>query len=369
MAKRKRKNAVNVNDLLKSKELSPAARARLEALKAELGEVETAEKKATTPAQRKTATKRKRSLLSRVKALFSRKKKKTSAAPKTPLKSRAKAATHKATGWLLNGKKKKTTQASGRKKAKKKNKTVIVKPKRVTVINGKKKGAKKRATKRPVGKKPTKRRNLDHPDRTHQVQVSKHWRAGGASGWQRAAAAGQKDLFAHGIRKRNGQKKTTRSSPKRRNSEASAAELYEMFQGRAPQRDLRVEGDTSMPATAATLGLLIELKLENGQTLKFTRMDGVYLAAAKVRGHDRLFIVGNYEAERPAGITQPIHVSRVKSVTYETRKAHIGDGKTYQFEHTFGEEGGERPWLTIDPSGKLHFTGGSYFLRREGVRD
>jgi hypothetical protein len=80
-----------------------------------------------------------------------------------------------------------------RKKATKKNKTVI-RAKRVVVLNPKKKPAKK-AVKR--------RRNLDHKDSRHQVEVSRHWRAGGLSQWQRAHKAGQKDLFGHGIKARN----------------------------------------------------------------------------------------------------------------------------------------------------------------------
>jgi hypothetical protein len=79
-------------------------------------------------------------------------------------------------------------------KRKKKNKTVI-KAKRVVVLNPKKKPAKKAGTKR--------RRNLDHKDSKHQVEVSRHWRAGGLSQWQRAHKAGQHDLFSHGIKARN----------------------------------------------------------------------------------------------------------------------------------------------------------------------
>jgi hypothetical protein len=71
---------------------------------------------------------------------------------------------------------------------KRKNKTII-KAKRVVVVRNK---TAKKATKR--------KRNLDHRDSTHQVQVSKHWRAGGLSQWQRAHHAGQKDLFGHGIK-------------------------------------------------------------------------------------------------------------------------------------------------------------------------
>jgi hypothetical protein len=79
--------------------------------------------------------------------------------------------------------------AKKRKKQAKKNKTVI-KAKRVVVLNPKKKPVKRR-------------RNLDHRDSTHQVEVRKHWRAGGLSQWQRAHKAGQHDLFAHGIKARN----------------------------------------------------------------------------------------------------------------------------------------------------------------------
>jgi hypothetical protein len=50
--------------------------------------------------------------------------------------------------------------------------------------------------------KKTRKRNLDHKDSTHQVQVSKHWRSGGLSQWQRAHHAGQHDLFSHGIKAR-----------------------------------------------------------------------------------------------------------------------------------------------------------------------
>jgi hypothetical protein len=77
--------------------------------------------------------------------------------------------------------------------SKAKNKTII-KAKRVVVLNPKRKPAKK-AVKR--------KRNLDHKDSRHQVEVSKHWRAGGLSQWQRAHKAGQKDLFGHGIKARN----------------------------------------------------------------------------------------------------------------------------------------------------------------------
>lgn len=239
-------------------------------------------------------------------------------------------------------------------------------------------GSKKKTSKKKTARRGTKlkRRNLDHPDSQHQIKVSKHWRAGGASQWQRAAAAGQHDLFEHGIRKRGNGKGLTkrqainRNSKKRRNSEASATELYRMFQGREPNKITSVKGDSSMPSHVSELGWLSELVLEDGRKISLRAADGVKLAGAKVNGKDRLFIVGNYEAERPAGVHGPIQVDRVRYVTYVTHKDHIGDGKTYFFEHEHGEEGGSRPMLTIDgESGKLHLVGGSYYITESGIRD
>jgi len=64
-------------------------------------------------------------------------------------------------------------------------------------------GTKIVAEKAVITKNPKRRRNLDHRDSKHQVEVSRHWRAGGLSQWQRAHKAGQHDLFAHGIKARN----------------------------------------------------------------------------------------------------------------------------------------------------------------------
>jgi len=72
---------------------------------------------------------------------------------------------------------------------------------------------------------PKRKRNLDHKDSTHQVEVSKHWRAGGLSQWQRAHHAGQHDLFSHGIK----------AKPKR-----NPSEWYELIEKMGPaQRTLK----------------------------------------------------------------------------------------------------------------------------------
>jgi len=54
------------------------------------------------------------------------------------------------------------------------------------------------------------------------------------------------------------------------------------------------------------------------------------------------------------------------SVTYETSKG----GERAQWEHEFGEEGGKRPDLVVDPrTKKLHIVGGTYDVQSAGIID
>lgn len=54
------------------------------------------------------------------------------------------------------------------------------------------------------------------------------------------------------------------------------------------------------------------------------------------------------------------------SVTYETSKG----GELAQWQHEFGEEGGQRPDLVVDPkTRRLHIVGGSYDVQSAGIID
>lgn len=54
------------------------------------------------------------------------------------------------------------------------------------------------------------------------------------------------------------------------------------------------------------------------------------------------------------------------AVTYETSKG----GELAQWHHEFGEEGGTRPDLVVDPKTKrLHIVGGSYDVQAAGIID
>lgn len=61
---------------------------------------------------------------------------------------------------------------------------------------------------------------------------------------------------------------------------------------------------------------------------------------------------------------------QVLKVEYETAKPHLYPGQgTILFYHRMGEEGGKRPTLIGDGKGGLKFRGGSYKIRREGIVD
>lgn len=61
---------------------------------------------------------------------------------------------------------------------------------------------------------------------------------------------------------------------------------------------------------------------------------------------------------------------QVLKVEYETAKPHLYPGQgTILFYHRMGEEGGKRPTLIGDGKGGLKFRGGSYKITREGIVD
>jgi len=60
-------------------------------------------------------------------------------------------------------------------------------------------------------------------------------------------------------------------------------------------------------------------------------------------------------------------LGELESVVYSTDKN--GDGFS-NYEHEFGEEGGEKPLLAVDPENKkLHVVGGDYTVEDRGIVD
>lgn len=61
-----------------------------------------------------------------------------------------------------------------------------------------------------------------------------------------------------------------------------------------------------------------------------------------------------------------VQLGTVESITYAAKK---GDTDAY-WQHAFGEEGGTKPTLAVDPrSNRLHFVGGDYRVEGRGIVD
>lgn len=163
--------------------------------------------------------------------------------------------------------------------------------------------------------------------------------------------------------------KFTRKTAKKKNPATSVRrKTYEMFQGR------RVEKVNPMPVSRHAgprpkmdqLGGLVELKLADGRVIK-TNPRTFRLCA--MRG--RMWIVGGKfakaDANQPARVLNPF--DHVDHVVYETHKPHHGDAPGTHYIHKLGEEGGLLPLLCVDNEGFPVLKGGSYKIRREGIRD
>jgi hypothetical protein len=140
------------------------------------------------------------------------------------------------------------------------------------------------------------------------------------------------------------------------------SKVFTEFRGREiRKRTPNIEAANGTPTKLAEIGKLKELKLRN-RTLTFR---GGHLAAD---GRKQLHIVGVKMKYRgnPAG--SEIDCGEILSVTYEADKPHIESG-TYNYIHKFGEEGGVRPHLIIDPEGYPKIEGGSYDITSDGIID
>lgn len=72
-------------------------------------------------------------------------------------------------------------------------------------------------------------------------------------------------------------------------------------------------------------------------------------------------------ARKPHAGPALAELGRLDAVEYSTTKR--GDGPS-TYRHKFGEEGGKRPRLAVDPQTRdLHIVGGDYSVKREGIVD
>lgn len=141
----------------------------------------------------------------------------------------------------------------------------------------------------------------------------------------------------------------------------SVTDLSRTFQGEADGSVEKQYAANGAPANLARAGKLVFLKV-NGKTF---RLPGAMVAIAP---NERLWITGPgplFQTKARKG--EGLDVGEVSHICYLTAKSHIENGKTVEYVHEFGEEGGRRPRLIIDSEGMPILRGGDYKIRAEGI--
>lgn len=149
--------------------------------------------------------------------------------------------------------------------------------------------------------------------------------------------------------------------PIKRNPSIKA--LSQTFQGKANGHVSEYKAANSAPSDLARIGKLVFLKLSGG---KQTRVPGGMVA---VDSKGKLWLT----AKRAPVFTKKakpgtmLDFGPVDQICYETAKAHIESGRTTEYVHKFGEDGGKRPHLLVDAEGMPILRGGDYQIKSEGI--
>jgi hypothetical protein len=206
---------------------------------------------------------------------------------------------------------------------------------------------------------PRRRRNAEHKDSDHPIEVHKHYRAGPPgylTPWQRAHHAGQKQLFETGIRPAK-----KRNAAKKRKRNPSPAEIRKEFAGSVSGARQLFFPEGS-PHGMAKLGKLVSITTEEG-TIK--PVSGTAWLCSDTKGHLHLGSVSGaplYDGPRR-------DFGEVTRIEYEDMKKHLGYSKPTIFFHHTGTEDGIRPTLHADGKGGLIFRGGHYRITSRGLEN
>jgi hypothetical protein len=166
---------------------------------------------------------------------------------------------------------------------------------------------------------------------------------------------------------------TTDEHTVRMNPEADADSMYESFHGEPPHEQVEVVEEVHEHEYLATLGKLIELKVDTVTDLAATigfEGDEPFLASNETG--TQLYIVGgdqeiDLKAMKMDGDKwrkDLMTIGTITQVVYRTKKS-FDDLEEIDYVHKLGEESGVRPDLLYDPiSYKLHISGGKYFIKQ-----
>jgi hypothetical protein len=145
---------------------------------------------------------------------------------------------------------------------------------------------------------------------------------------------------------------------KRRNSAVN--EVFRTFVGRDSHNIVDVDFPDGSPTNLAQLGVLVELKSET-ETFRFEESERVFLAAD---GRGNLYVGGKQQPVEPN-----TSFGKLLGLSYVTKKAHIEPGRTIEYVHKFGDEGGKCPTLRSDKEGRFIIKGGTYTVTSAGIAD
>jgi len=170
-------------------------------------------------------------------------------------------------------------------------------------------------------------------------------------------------------------KRTVKRRARRRNSSEllAAARMSEQFHGRPAKHIRAVEETERYRRDLAWLGKAVDLQIDvemaDGHVRPFTFPSGVSLAC-NPKGTQLYFVGGDQSLnEKKLGLGEKdlYLIGPVHFIAYQARKG-LDNFELATYEHEFGEEGGELPFLLYDAvAKKVRLAGGSYKIRWPGI--
>lgn len=188
---------------------------------------------------------------------------------------------------------------------------------------------------------------------TEKPALLKHWAKTGVAAAKSGAfeAAGKIAGATRRLTQRNGKKRNSATASPK------AKAMRKDFTGMESRKTTVLMAPKGTPKNLAKLGKLVLIKTERG-TIKPPNKGTTWLCA-DARG--KLHVATSVPYDGPTG-----SFGQVTQVEYETAKPHLGYQKKTVFFHKLGEETGKKPTLSADSEG-LRFKGGAYKITRQGI--
>jgi hypothetical protein len=158
-----------------------------------------------------------------------------------------------------------------------------------------------------------------------------------------------------------------------------ASRMSEKFHGRKTLGEFDIDETETYDDALAVLGDLIELNIlcpdneDSEFTISFKKDKP--LLCCDAHGGNLEIVGGDQDLELPQDVTEGKKlaiIGEIRSVCYFTDKHHLegpkSQAKGVEYEHQFGEEGGNRPHAVYDTVNcKILIVGGSYTIEETGI--